>query len=276
MEISEELRELILVGASGLELRRKAVDEGHDHAAPERPAQSEGRRDDDRRSRQGNGEAEANGHTARTAEDDGRAGRLRPAHHAPPSPPQVRVHGHLQRLALPDLQPAETKQLVYSVLTDAQKKRFEETHGARLLVRHQGARALPLQRVQPARRGRRGLPADPREDPHLRRARPAAGARQPRRAAARPGARHRPDRQRQVDDAGGDDRQDQLRAPRPHPHDRGSDRVHPPAQELPGQPARGAQRHQQLLATRCAPRCARIRTSSSSAKCATWKRSKRR
>ena len=28
MEVSEELRELILVGASGLELRRKAVDEG--------------------------------------------------------------------------------------------------------------------------------------------------------------------------------------------------------------------------------------------------------
>ena len=28
MEISEELRELILVGASGPELRRKAVDEG--------------------------------------------------------------------------------------------------------------------------------------------------------------------------------------------------------------------------------------------------------
>ena len=28
MEITEELRELILVGASGLELRRKAVEEG--------------------------------------------------------------------------------------------------------------------------------------------------------------------------------------------------------------------------------------------------------
>ena len=28
MEVSEELRELILVGASGLEIRRKAVDEG--------------------------------------------------------------------------------------------------------------------------------------------------------------------------------------------------------------------------------------------------------
>src|SRR6516162_7979607 len=43
------------------------------------------------------------------------------------TPPQVRVHGHLQRLPLADLAAAETKQLVYSVLTDAQKKRFEET-----------------------------------------------------------------------------------------------------------------------------------------------------
>jgi twitching motility protein PilT len=43
------------------------------------------------------------------------------------TPPQVRVHGHLQRLPAPALTPAETKQLVYSVLTDAQKKRFEET-----------------------------------------------------------------------------------------------------------------------------------------------------
>jgi len=43
------------------------------------------------------------------------------------TPPQVRVHGHLQRLQLPEMQPAETKQLVYSVLTDLQKKRFEET-----------------------------------------------------------------------------------------------------------------------------------------------------
>src|SRR5471030_197222 len=48
-------------------------------------------------------------------------------HIATNTPPQVRVHGHLQRLALPELSPAETKQLVYSVLTDSQKKRFEET-----------------------------------------------------------------------------------------------------------------------------------------------------
>src|SRR5262245_31695156 len=43
------------------------------------------------------------------------------------TPPQIRVHGHLQRLQMPELTPAETKHLVYSVLTDSQKKRFEET-----------------------------------------------------------------------------------------------------------------------------------------------------
>jgi twitching motility protein PilT len=44
------------------------------------------------------------------------------------TPPQVRVHGKLQRLNnLPVLTPADTRQLAYSVCTDAQKKRFEET-----------------------------------------------------------------------------------------------------------------------------------------------------
>jgi twitching motility protein PilT len=43
------------------------------------------------------------------------------------TPPQIRVHGHLQRLQAEDLAPSDTKQLIYSVLTDSQKKRFEET-----------------------------------------------------------------------------------------------------------------------------------------------------
>src|SRR5258708_6703059 len=42
------------------------------------------------------------------------------------SPPQVRVHGHMTPLDHPQLQPAETKALAYSVLTDAQKHKFEE------------------------------------------------------------------------------------------------------------------------------------------------------
>jgi twitching motility protein PilT len=43
------------------------------------------------------------------------------------TPPQIRVHGHLTPLDLPPLGPADTKAIAYSVMTDAQKKRFEET-----------------------------------------------------------------------------------------------------------------------------------------------------
>jgi len=42
------------------------------------------------------------------------------------SPPIVRVHGKLNRLDYPPLTPAETKQLIYAICTDAQKHRFEE------------------------------------------------------------------------------------------------------------------------------------------------------
>ncbi len=48
-------------------------------------------------------------------------------HIASNTSPQVRVNGELQRLQMAELTPAETKQLVYTVLTDLQKKRFEET-----------------------------------------------------------------------------------------------------------------------------------------------------
>ena len=43
------------------------------------------------------------------------------------SAPQVRVHGHLSALpGFAELSAADTKRLAYSVLTDAQKHRFEE------------------------------------------------------------------------------------------------------------------------------------------------------
>ncbi len=42
------------------------------------------------------------------------------------SPPQIRVDGKLTPLDFPPLSAPETKQLAYSVLTDAQKHRFEE------------------------------------------------------------------------------------------------------------------------------------------------------
>ncbi len=44
------------------------------------------------------------------------------------SPPRIRVHGELKPCEdLPALGPADTKQLAYSILTDAQKHRFEES-----------------------------------------------------------------------------------------------------------------------------------------------------
>ena len=47
-------------------------------------------------------------------------------HIATNSPPQIRVDGALRPLDMPPMTPSETKQLAYSVLTDAQKHRFEE------------------------------------------------------------------------------------------------------------------------------------------------------
>lgn len=42
------------------------------------------------------------------------------------SPPVIRVHGKLKRIDHPQLSPAETKQIIYSILNDTQKYKFEE------------------------------------------------------------------------------------------------------------------------------------------------------
>jgi twitching motility protein PilT len=42
------------------------------------------------------------------------------------SPPQIRINGHLVQLKTNPLAPKDTKQLCYSILTDAQKHKFEE------------------------------------------------------------------------------------------------------------------------------------------------------
>ena len=43
-------------------------------------------------------------------------------------PPQLRIDGKLHPLKMPPLSPPETKQLCYSILTDAQKHKFEENN----------------------------------------------------------------------------------------------------------------------------------------------------
>jgi twitching motility protein PilT len=47
-------------------------------------------------------------------------------HLAAASPPMIRLHGELQPLAHPSLSPTDTKNFCYSLLTEAQKKKFEE------------------------------------------------------------------------------------------------------------------------------------------------------
>ena len=178
-------------------------------------------------------------------------------HIATDTPPQVRVHGHLQRLQHARAHAGRDQAARLQRAHRRAEEALRRNDGARLLVRHQGVGSRFRCNVF-NQRGAVGavyrlIPEKIRTFGELGLPPVLADAR---RSAARPGARHRPDRQRQVDDAGGDARQDQLGAPRAHPHDRGSDRVHPPAQELPGEPARGAQRHQQLR-QRAARRAAR-------------------
>ena len=43
------------------------------------------------------------------------------------SPPQIRIDGKMVPLQVPPMAPAETKSLIYSILTDSQKFRFEES-----------------------------------------------------------------------------------------------------------------------------------------------------
>ena len=87
-----------------------------------------------------------------------------------------------------------------------------------------------------------------------------------------PRPRHRAHRPRQDEHARGDRRHHQPRDDAPHHHRRGPGRVRPPAQEGDDEPARGRHEHAVVRERRSRRRSARIRTSSSSASCATPRR----
>ena len=159
--------------------------------------------------------------------------------------PQIRVDGKLT--------PAEpvraahrqdTKQLAYSVLTDAQKHKFEEDNELDLSFGIKGLARFRCNVFHAARRGGRRLsgPSPSRSRPSRSwacRRSSSSSRKRPRGLVLVTG----PDRLGQVDHARRDDRQDQHRAPRAHHDDRGPDRVPAPAQEVPGEPARGGRGH---------------------------------
>ena len=156
--------------------------------------------------------------------------RASDVHLTPGFQPAVRVRGQIRRSrTCPLLTPQQTREIVYSILNDAQRKHFENhlqldfayaiPNVARFRVNcffQRGAISAAFRHI-------------PQEIQTLRGARPAGGARGVHPQAARLRPRHRPDRLRQDDLAGGDDRHDQPRARGAHPHDRGPDRVPAPA-----------------------------------------------
>ena len=159
------------------------------------------------------------------------------------SAPRVRVHGQLRPLDMPPLTAADTKSLAYSVLTDAQKHRFEEnleldfSFGLKNLARfrgnvfnQRGAVGAVFRTIPWEIKGfdALGLPAVVKGTV---------------RQAARTGAGDRTDGFGKIDHAGRDARQDQQRARRAHDHDRGPDRVSAQPQEVPGEPARSPRGH---------------------------------
>ncbi len=102
MEINDELRELILVGASALELKKKALELGMITLRRSGLQQGRGRADDHGRSFARNGSVIGgeNGrhHIERTLEENDRVGRAAILHLSTNSAPRVRVHGKLRPL----------------------------------------------------------------------------------------------------------------------------------------------------------------------------------
>ena len=77
-------------------------------------------------------------------------------------PPMIRVRGRLVPLeGFPVLGGQETREIVYSILNNDQRQRFETDWQLDFAYAIPGARPLPRQRLLPARLDRRRLPPDP-------------------------------------------------------------------------------------------------------------------
>jgi len=125
------------------------------------------------------------------------------------SPPRVRVHGKLRPMDMAPLTAADTKALAYSVLTDAQKHRFEEnleldfSFGLKNLARFRGNLFQQRGAVGSVFRT---IPWEIKGFDALGFARHSEG---PLRQTAWPGAGHRSHRLGKIDHACGHARQDQ-------------------------------------------------------------------
>ena len=141
-------------------------------------------------------------------------------------PPMLRIHGEMTPLDLPPLSREELHRMIYDVMTDTQKKTFEERHELDFALRARRDRALPREHVPAAARRGRGVPHHPDRNQGARRAGAAAGA--------RASSAMREKGLVLVTGPTGSGKSTTLAAmvdyinetrTRPHPHDRGPDRV---------------------------------------------------
>ena len=129
------------------------------------------------------------------------------------SPPMVRERGKLRALDYPPLTPQDTREVVYSILTNDQRQRLETDWQIDLAYSIPGkARFRVNAYFQRASLGA-AFRLIPQDMPSLDDLGAAAGARGLHQEAARLRARHGPDRLGQVDDARGDARPDQRDPP---------------------------------------------------------------
>ena len=78
------------------------------------------------------------------------------------APPTVRVRGRLVPMeGYPVLTPNDTREIVYSILSEGQRQKFENNWQLDFAYQIPGPGPLPRQRLLPALGGRRRVPPDP-------------------------------------------------------------------------------------------------------------------
>ena len=148
----------------------------------------------------------------------------------------------------PVLNGQQTREVVYGILNDDQRKRFENNQQLDFAYAIPGVARFRVNCFFQRGSVSAAFRLVPQEIPALDSLGVPQVLRDLTSETARLRPRHRPDRLGQEHDAGGDDRRDQPRARGPHPHDRGPDRVPAPAQKLDRQPARDRLRRARLRA----------------------------
>ncbi len=195
------------------------------------------------------------------------ARRQRP-HLSVGSPPIIRVNGVLERLDYPRLSANDTRELIYSILSQDQRQRLENEWEIDFSYSVPGrARFRVNAYFQRNVLGAafRLIPSTSRSSKTWAAAGAARLTRKPRGFVLVTG----PTGSRQVDDPGGDDRRDQRDARRAHHDDRGPDRVPAPATRSAWSTSARWARTPRASAAPSRACCARTPTSSSSARCAT-------